>query len=78
MAAYQVRWTETAVGLLKKIADRRTQAQLLEAAADARPLLERYSAAKARAIGQDSLAWQDQSAPLSTSSSVLSLSARSE
>ncbi len=34
MAAYQVRWTETAVSLLKEIADRRTQAKLLEAAAE--------------------------------------------
>ncbi len=32
MAAYQVRWTETAVGLLQDIADRTIQAKLLDAA----------------------------------------------
>lgn len=44
--------------------ERGTLDAMMEAARQARPLLERYLAAKARALGKPSLSWSDVNAPL--------------
>lgn len=54
--------------LMRARIERRTLEAMMEAARGARPLLDRYLAAKARAMGKDKLSWVDTHAPVGKSS----------
>lgn len=54
--------------LMRAKIERRTLEAMMEAARGARPLLDRYLAAKAKALGKERLSWTDTQAPLGSAS----------